>query len=247
MTVITSDREKNKIRESGKITKEVLLKMLDMVKPGVSTAELDKAAENLIIKSGGEPAFKGYRGYPSTICASVNEVVVHGIPSEDTILKEGDIISVDVGVLKNDYYTDAARTFCVGKVDTETEILIEVTRKSLYESIKEAIEGNRISDISMVIQKMAQKEGYKEVRMFVGHGVGKQLHEPPEVPNWGKKGSGPLLKEGLVLAIEPMINVGTRNVDVLSDGWTAVTSDGKLSAHFEDTIIVGSNKAEILT
>jgi len=196
---------------------------------------------------GGDPAFKGYRGYPSASFISVNEVVVHGIPSDEIEIKDGDIISIDIGVKKNGYYTDAARTFPVGNISKDAARLIKVTEESLFAGIAMAITDNYLYDISNAIEKKVAEHGFQEVRMFVGHGIGKNLHEPPEVPNWGEKGKGPRLKKGLVLAIEPMVNVGTRDVEVLNDGWTAVTRDGKLSAHFEHTIIVGDRKAEALT
>lgn len=247
MTFITAEADLIKIREAGDVLKKVFVALSDVLKCGVSTAELDRVAEEVIRANGAEPAFKGYKGYPSTICASVNEVVVHGIPSTKKILREGDIIGVDVGARKNGFYADAARTYAVGKVSDDARRLMDATRQSLDEGIQKAVSGNRLFDISNAIQTVIQKNGYKEVRAFVGHGIGRQLHEPPEVPNWGDKGKGPVLKEGLVLAIEPMVNAGTRNVRVLSDGWTAVTEDGKLSAHFEDTVIVGREKAEIIT
>jgi len=247
MTILTNENELVKIREAGNILKDVFSLIEKNIKPGLSTLELDRAAEAMIKDMGAEPAFKGYRGYPATICASLNEVVVHGIPREDIVLSEGDILSVDIGVRKNGYFTDAARTYAVGNISTEAKRLIEGTKFCLDEGIKKAVSGGRVSDISNAIQLAAKKLKLKEVRMFVGHGVGRKLHEAPEVPNWGEKGRGPVLREGLVLAIEPMINIGTRKVEIMSDGWTAVTTDGKLSAHFEDTIIVKPKKAEIIT
>lgn len=247
MTILTDENQIRKIRESGKIIREIFARLEKSVQEGVSTLDLDREVENIIYSQGAEPAFKGYKGFPASICASVNEVVVHGIPSGDVVLAEGDIIGIDVGIKKNGYFVDAARTFALGEISNEAKRLVEVTKRCLAEGTKQAIAGNRIFDISNVIQMLARKEGFEEVRMFVGHGIGKDLHEAPEVPNWGEKGKGPLLKEGLILAIEPMINMGTRDIRVLSDGWTAVTTDGKLSAHFEDTIIVGHEKVEILT
>jgi len=247
MTVLRTKEDTRRIREAGRIVKEVLALLKKRIREGVSTAELDREAEDLIRANEAEPAFKGYKGYPATICASVNEVVVHGIPSGDIVLRTGDIIGVDVGVKKNGFFADAARTFAVGRVDTAARRLIEVTRECLEAGIAQAVEGNRVSDISNAIQMTAQKAGFKEVRKFVGHGIGRNLHEAPEVPNWGEKGKGPELKKGLLLAIEPMINMGTRDIDILDDGWTAVTRDGKLSAHFEETVIVGLKKAEIIT
>lgn len=247
MTILTKESEIRKLRESGKIITEIFSLIEKSIKPGVSTAQLDREIEEIIRSRDAEPAFKGYKGFPATICASVNEVVVHGIPSEKTVLSEGDIIGIDVGVKKNGYYADAARTFTVGTISDEARRLVEVTRESLKAGINQAVAGRRVSDISIAIQSVARKAGYEEVRAFVGHGIGRNLHESPEVPNWGEKGKGPILKEGLLLAIEPMINAGTREVKVKSDGWTAVTADGKLSAHFEDTIIVGSKQAERIT
>jgi methionyl aminopeptidase len=247
MTVLTNKNDIQKIRESGKVVREVLTYAGKIIAEGLSTADLDREVERMIIEKGAEPAFKGYKGYPSAACASVNDVVVHGIPSEKIILKEGDIISIDVGVKKNGFYADAAATYAVGKISKEAEKLMSATKESLKRGIEEAIAGNRVSDISNAIQREVEKDGYEEVRAFVGHGIGRELHEAPEVPNWGEKGRGPRLVEGLILAIEPMVNAGTRRIKVLQDGWTAVTEDGKLSAHFEHTIMVGKKKAEILT
>jgi methionyl aminopeptidase len=247
MTILTNEGDIRRIRESGKIIKKIFSRLKKSMREGISTAALDREAEDIIRTCGAEPAFKGYKGYPASICASVNEVVVHGIPSDSIILRRGDIVGIDVGVRKSGYFTDAARTFVIGKVSSEANRLIEVARQCLSEGIKRAIAGNRVSDISNAIQVCARSAGFEEVRTFVGHGIGEHLHESPEVPNWGEKGKGPVLKKGLVLAIEPMINSGSRNVKVLSDGWTAATVDGKLSAHFEDTIIVGLKKAEIIT
>ncbi len=247
MTVLTDKRDIDKIRSAGRVIKDVFSWVESNLRGGISTAELDQHIEDIIISQGGVPAFKGYRDYPATICASINEVVVHGIPSQKAVLREGDIIGIDVGVLKNGFFADAARTYIIGEVAPEVKKLVDTSRRCLRESIKQAVAGNRISDISSVIESIARSSGYEEVRMFVGHGIGRALHEAPEVPNWGEKGKGPILKEGLVLAIEPMINMGTRRVKILSDGWTAVTMDGKLSSHFEDTVIVGSGKAEVIT
>ncbi|MGB2600240.1 MAG: type I methionyl aminopeptidase [Candidatus Omnitrophota bacterium] len=247
MTVLTSNADIRKIREAGKVVRDILAYAKELVREGVSTAFLDSEIEKKIAEKSGEPAFKGYKGYPSAICASVNSVVVHGIPSGKIVLREGDIVSIDVGIKKNGFYTDAAATFAVGKVDRKTARLMKITEKSLYEGIEEAVAGNRVGDISNAIQSIVEKNGYQEVRAFVGHGIGKELHEFPEVPNFGERGRGPRLKEGMILAIEPMVNTGTREIKVLEDGWTAVTEDGKLSAHFEHTVIVGKEKAEILT
>ncbi len=245
--VLTSDADIRKIRESGKIVREILAYAKELIKKGISTAFLDRKIEQKIAESNAEPAFKGYKGYPSAICASVNNVVVHGIPSEKVVLKDGDIVSIDVGIKKNGFYADAAATYTVGKIDNQTKRLLAVTEKSLYEGIREAVEGNRVGDISNAVQTIVEKNGFQEVRAFVGHGIGTELHEFPEVPNFGEKGKGPRLKEGMLLAIEPMVNAGTRKIKVLEDGWTAATEDGKLSAHFEHTVMVGRKKAEILT
>jgi methionyl aminopeptidase len=247
MTILANEADIRKIRESGKIVRDILSYAQQLVKEGVSTAFLDREIEKRIAESGAEPAFKGYKGYPAAICASVNEVVVHGIPSEDNVLKEGDIVSVDVGIKKGGFYADAAATFAVGKISEEAERLISVTKKSLHEGIREAIAGNRVGNISNAVQRVVEENGYQEVRAFVGHGIGKELHEFPEVPNWGEADKGPRLKEGMVIAIEPMVNAGTREIKIMKDGWTAATEDGKLSAHFEHTVIVGKEKAEILT
>ncbi|MFH1797829.1 MAG: type I methionyl aminopeptidase [Candidatus Omnitrophota bacterium] len=247
MTILTDEVDVRKIKNCAEVIKAVFFQIEKILKEGISTAELDECAEMIIRKCGAQAAFKGYRGYPAVICASVNEVVVHGVPSSDVVLADGDIIGIDVGVKKNGYFTDAARTFMIGLASKEAKRLVGTVRESLGKGLEQAIAGNRVTDISNAIQAVAKREGFKEVRQFVGHGVGIQLHESPEVPNWGEKGKGPLLKEGLVLAVEPMFNAGTRDVEVLSDGWTAVTKDGKLSAHFEETIIVGREKAEIIT
>ncbi|HNX91542.1 MAG TPA: type I methionyl aminopeptidase [Candidatus Omnitrophota bacterium] len=247
MTILTSETDIKKIRESGKVLREIFGWLKGYIKPGLSTAEIDSEIEKQMDKMGGYPAFKGYRGYPAASCISVNEVVVHGIPSEDIVLQDGDIVSIDIGVKKNEFFTDAARTYPVGKIPKDVAKLIRVTEESLYAGIKMAVEGNNLYDISNAIERKVADGGFQEVRMFVGHGIGRNLHEPPEVPNWGEKGKGPKLKKGLLLAIEPMVNMGTRDVEVLSDGWTAVTRDRQLSAHFEHTVIVGEKEAEALT
>ncbi|HTL82290.1 MAG TPA: type I methionyl aminopeptidase, partial [Bacteroidia bacterium] len=216
------------------------------IKPGVTTSALDKVAETFIRDNGGKPAFKGYRGFPGTLCVSPNAQVVHGIPGQYE-LKDGDIISVDCGVLMNGYYGDSAFTFPVGNVKAEVIRLLRVTKESLYKGIEKALVGGRIGDISEAVQQHAESNGFSVVRELVGHGVGKHLHEEPEVPNYGKKGSGPKIGEGLVIAIEPMINMGKRNVRQERDGWTITTADGMPSAHFEHTIAVGKNGADILS
>lgn len=247
MTILRNEEEYERLRAAGRLVAEALLLAGKLVRPGVSTLSIDTKIEELIRDNGAEPAFKGYKGYPATICASRNEVVVHGIPSEKVILREGDILGVDVGVKLNGFYADAARTFPVGEISERASMLVEATRKSLEEGTRNAVSGNRVSDISIAIQKVAQSSGFKEVRAFVGHGTGRNLHELPEVPNWGVKGRGKVLEEGLVLAIEPMFNEGTREVEIMPDGWTAVTADRKLSAHFENTVIVGKSNVEVVT
>lgn len=217
-----------------------------MLEAGVTTKELERVAEEKILKAGGVPAFKGYRGFPACICTSVNEEVVHGIPSSRR-LSGGDIVSIDIGVYMDGYYGDAAVTIPIGRSDRETAQLLRVTEEALYKGIEKAIEGNRVSDISHGIQQHVEKHGFSVVRLFVGHGIGRELHEAPQIPNYGSPGHGPKLKKGMTLAIEPMVNAGTEEVRVLDDGWTAITCDGKKSAHFEHTILVTSNTPKILT
>tara|TARA_B100000214_G_scaffold329684_1_gene269588 strand:- start:850 stop:1620 length:771 start_codon:yes stop_codon:yes gene_type:complete len=234
------------IRESSLLVAKTHAEIVSMIKPGVSTLDLDQRAEEFIRDNGGSPAFKGYNGFPNTLCVSPNSQVVHGIPNDKKI-ENGDILSVDCGVLMNGYYGDSAFTYEVGEVDYETKQLIQVTKESLYKGIEMAIEGNFVGDISYAVQKYAESYGYEVVRELVGHGLGKNLHESPEVPNFGLRGSGPLLEEGLVIAIEPMINMGKRDIFQHSDGWTITTADNKPSAHFEHTIVVRKGKAEILS
>ncbi|MCJ7820932.1 MAG: type I methionyl aminopeptidase, partial [Bacteroidales bacterium] len=210
------------------------------------TLFLDNLAETFIRDNGGKPAFKGYGGFPKTLCTSVNDEVVHGIPS-DYILKEGDIISIDCGVILNGWYGDSAFTFAVGEIDEEVKRLLEFTKSSLEDGIREAVAGNRIGDISFAVQNRAESGGYSVVRELVGHGLGKRLHEPPEVPNYGRRGSGPKMEKGLVLCIEPMINLGKKDTMQMRDGWTIRTADGKPSAHFEYAVAVDKGKADVLT
>lgn len=217
------------------------------IKPGVSTLQLDRIAETFIRDHGAVPAFLGYGGFPNSICASVNEQVVHGIPSDKTILREGDIISVDCGTILNGFVGDSAYTFTVGEVDPEVQKLLKVTKDALYIGIEQAVEGKRVGDIGAAVQEYCEKHGYSVVRELVGHGIGKQMHESPEVPNYGKRGSGSLLREGMCICIEPMINMGKRNVVFEKDGWTVRTKDRKPSAHFEHCIAIQSGKARILS
>ncbi len=234
------------MRRAGRVVSDLLKRLEKEVKPGISTQALDAVAEDFILSRGAEPAFKGYYGYPATICASVNEEVVHGIPGR-RVLKSGDIISVDVGAKLEGYFSDAARTFAVGAIDEESRRLIDVTRDAMNEGIRHAVEGNCLSDISWAVQSFAESAGLSVVRDYVGHGIGRNLHEEPQVPNFGKPKQGPKLVTGMTLAIEPMLNLGSWEVEVLSDGWTVVTKDRKRSGHFEQTVFVGKNKAEIVT
>jgi methionyl aminopeptidase len=251
MIYLKTREEIELMRESALMVSRTLGIIASRVVPGVSPLLLDQLAEEYIRDNGGVPAFKGYKNgqgqpFPGTLCISINEAVVHGIPTK-TPLKEGDIISVDCGVKKNGYYGDHAYTFAVGEVSAEARKLIEVTKQSLYLGIEQMVSGNRIGDISFAIQQHAEKHGYGVVRELVGHGLGKNLHEDPEVPNYGKRGDGPKLKEGMVLAIEPMINMGTKNIKQLNDGWTIITSDGKPSAHFEHDVAIVDGKPELLS
>ena len=234
------------MRRAGKIVSELLKLMGREAKVGVSTQRLDEIAEKFIRSQGSEPAFKGYYGYPASICASVNEEVVHGIPGQ-RVLKDGDIIGIDVGVKLEGYYSDAARTFAIGNVDKESRELIEATREAMMRGISQAVEGRRLSDISWAVQSWAEGAGFSVVRQYVGHGIGTNLHEEPQVPNYGKPNQGITLVAGMALAIEPMLNVGTHDVEVLKDGWTVVTKDRKRSGHFEQTIFVGKERPEVVT
>jgi len=244
--IIHSEEELKLIRVSNRIVAEVLHKLKEFTKPGITTEELDTIAEELIRERGGTPAFKGYKGFPAAICASVNEQIVHGIPGPG-ILRDGDIISIDVGAEYRGYFGDAAITVAVGKINPEKQRLMKVTRESLLEGIKKATAKNRLSDISHAIQSYVENHGFSIVREFVGHGIGSSLHEEPQIPNFGKPGRGPRLKPGMVLAIEPMVNMGSYEVEIEQDNWTAIASDGKPSAHFEHTIIVTDKEPEIIT
>lgn len=246
MILVKSSTEIEYMRESGKIVAKVHSVLKDMIKPGITTKELDEIAERIILEHGAQPAFKGYGGFPATICASVNEEVVHGIPG-DRMLREGDIISIDVGALKNGYYGDSAKTYPVGQISTKAEKLIRVTRESFYEGLKFCKVGYRLSDVSHAIQMHVEAEGFSVVRDYVGHGIGASLHEDPQIPNYGPAGKGPRLSAGMVLAIEPMINAGRFSVKVLGDNWTVVTADGSLSAHYEHTIVITDEDPIILT
>ena len=231
---------------AGQIVAEVMRSLKEVIIIGATTREIEQFADNRIRSLGGKSAFRGYRGYPSCICTSINEEVVHGIPSSRK-LKEGDIISIDLGVLFDGFFGDAAYTFPVGRIDEEAALLMKVTEEALYCGIDKAVVGNRVNDISHAIQQHAEQHGFSVVKTFVGHGIGRQLHEEPQVPNFGIPGQGPRLRQGMTLAIEPMINAGTFEVKVLEDGWTAVTADGKRSAHYEHTVVVMPERARILT
>lgn len=245
--ILKSTEEIEGIRKSSEIVAGVLKELKRLITTGINTYELDRYAEELIHKKGAIPAFKGYKGYPCALCTSINEEVVHGIPSKKRILRKGDIIGIDCGVFYEDFYGDAAITFPVGRVNEEAMRLMDVTRNSLMNGIEMAQEGYRLHDISHAIQSTIEREGFSVVRKFVGHGIGRQLHEPPQIPNFGRSGSGVKLKAGMTLAIEPMINQGESDVKILKDGWTAVTTDRSLSAHFEHTIAITRNGPIILT
>nr|AKQ04318.1 methionine aminopeptidase, methionyl aminopeptidase [uncultured Nitrospirae bacterium Rifle_16ft_4_minimus_4901] len=246
MIILKSSQEIERIRTAGAVVAGALEELKKRIYPGITTRELDKRAEEFLIKKGGTPAFKGYKGYPDTICISINEEVVHGIPSERK-LAEGDIVSIDIGVLLDGYYGDAAITLPVGRISSQAKHLLEVTEASLYKAIDISVIGKRVSDISNTIQCYVEGAGYSVVRDFVGHGIGRSLHEEPPVPNYGEPGKGPRLKAGMVLAIEPMVNMGGHELIILENGWTTVTKDGSLSAHFEHTVVITENGPLILT
>lgn len=247
MIIIKSASEIESIRKACQIVAMALEELKNYIKEGLTTKQIELFIENLILKQGGTPAFKGYRGYPASACISVNSQVVHGIPSNNFIIQEGDIVSVDVGVIYDGFYGDGAYTYAVGNVSEQAKKLIRVTEESLYRGIEKAIAGNHVGDISEAIQRHVESHGFSVVRAFVGHGIGRNLHEDPQIPNFGKRGVGPKLKSGMTIAIEPMVNAGSHEVAILSDGWTAVTKDGSLSAHFEHTVLITDREPEILT
>jgi len=246
MIPIKAKEELRMLKTSGEILGGVMKKVRDYTRPGITTLEIDALSEELIIKAGAIPAFKGYRGFPATACVSVNEEIVHGIPSE-RILKSGDIVSLDLGLNYRGYFSDIAVTLALGEVDPKIKQLILVAKQALAQGIKQARPENSLSDISHSIQEHVEKHGFSVVRQFVGHGIGRQLHEEPEIPNFGRPGTGPKLKSGMVLAIEPMINMGTWEAEILDNGWTAVTKDRLPSAHFEHTVAITDSGPEILT
>lgn len=246
MIYLKTDEEIELLRESNLLVGMTLGELAKWIAPGITTLKLDKIAEEFIRDHGAVPGFLGYGGFPNTLCVSVNEQIVHGIPSNYE-LKDGDIVSIDCGTLKNGFNGDSAYTFCVGEVAYDVRRLLKTTKESLYLGIEQAVEGKRVGDISNAVQTYCEKKGYSVVRELCGHGVGKRLHEDPEVPNYGRRGCGPLLKSGMVIAIEPMINLGSRNIVIERDGWTTRTRDRKPSAHFEHTVAVREGKANILS
>ena len=246
MVYYKTEEEIELVRKSSLLVAKTHAEIAGLIKPGITTLALDKIAEEFIRDNGGIPAFKGYGGFPNTLCMSPNDQVVHGIPN-DRVLENSEILSVDCGVVMNGYYGDSAFTYEVGDVDDKTKQLLKVTKESLYKGIEKAVVGNRIGDIGYAVQQHAESFGYGVVRELVGHGIGKNLHEVPEVPNYGKRGEGILLKEGLVIAIEPMINMGTKDIVNHKDGWTITTKDGKPSAHFEYTVSITEEGVEVLT
>lgn len=246
MIKIKSRKEIELMRQAGKITAAARALAGEMVRPGVTTREIDKAVHDFILKHGAIPAFLNYNGYPASVCVSINNEVIHGIPGKRRIM-EGDVVSIDVGAQMNGYVGDCAATFIAGKGTPEAERLIEVTRQSFFEGIKNARVGNRITDISSAVQRYVEENGFSVVRDYVGHGVGSKMHEAPEVPNYGQPGRGPRLLAGMTIAVEPMVNAGGYAVKVLPDGWTVETLDGSLSAHYENTILITNSEPEILT
>lgn len=245
ITIKTEDEIKI-LREAGRILSSIIKELQGSLTSGITTKEIDKFAEDLIFQHKVKPAFKGYRGFPACTCLSVNQEVVHGVPGK-RILKNGDIVSVDVGIIFKDYFSDTAVTVGIGKIDSQLQELLDVTKESLYKGIDQAKVSNHLSDISHAIQEYVESKNFSVVRNFVGHGIGRSLHEEPEIPNFGLPHQGPILKEGMVFAIEPMVNMGSWHTKVLEDGWTVVTEDGKPSAHFEHTVVVSKKGPEILT
>ncbi len=235
------------MRQAGRIVALTLLELQEKIRPGVSTGQLDEMAERLAVSMGSRPAFKGYRGFPASLCASVNDEVVHGIPSPNRVLEDGDVVSLDFGVVYRGFVGDAAITVGVGSIDPTAEHLLEDTRAALHEGVRHARAGGHLSDVSHAIERFAEERGYSVVRQYVGHGIGRRMHEDPQIPNFGPPHQGPVLKPGMALAIEPMLNVGESETIVLPDNWTVVTRDGALSAHFEHTVIVTDGEPEIMT
>src|SRR5881392_3024277 len=247
MIVLKSEREIALMREAGHILADVMERLRTAVRPGMSTLEIDEEVEAFIEHRGAKPAFKGYRGFPATVCVSINEEVVHGIPSAHRRIAEGDIVGLDLGCIVDGYYADCAFTLAIGDVPPKVQQLLDVTRESLDQAIQECRPGRRLSDVSHAVQVHVERHGFSVVRAFVGHGIGRALHEDPQVPNFGDPGRGPQLRPGMVLAIEPMVTMGSWEVRILDDGWTAVTRDGSLAAHFEHTIAITDDGPEVLT
>ena len=247
MIIIKSKQEIELMREAGRVTAKILADLKDIIKPGIATTEIDRFVEKSVKANNMTAAEKGYCGYPASVCVSVNEEVVHGIPSKKRILRDGDIVSVDLVVENKGYMADAARTYPVGKISDEAARLIETVENAIFNGIAFAKEGFRLSDISSAIQKTVEGEGFGVIRDFVGHGIGSKMHEEPQIPNYGKPGRGPRLQQGMTLAIEPMITQGSYEIDVLADDWTAVTIDGKLAAHYENTVVITDGEPELLT
>lgn len=247
MIYLKTDEEIELLRQSNQLLGMTLAEVAKVIAPGVTTKQLDKVAYEFIKDNGGEPSCLGYEGFPATLCTSVNEQVVHGIPSDKVILKEGDVVSVDTCVLKSGFHSDSAYTFPVGDVSAEVMALLRTTKQALYLGVEQAVTGKRVGDISAAIQFYCEKRGYSVVREFVGHGIGREMHEDPEIPNYGRRGNGIVLKNGMVIAIEPMICLGRRNVILEPDGWTARTIDRKVAAHYEFSVAVRNGKADILS
>ena len=247
MIVLKSAREIEIMRRAGSVLADVVERLREIVTPGISTLEIDEDIEAFIASRGAQPAFKGYRGFPATVCVSINDEVVHGIPSAQRRIKEGDIVGLDLGCIVDGYYADCAFTLPIGEIPADVQRLLDVTRESLERAIAECRRGRRLSDVSHAVQSHVEAHGFSVVRAFVGHGIGRALHEEPQVPNFGEPGRGPELRPGMVLAIEPMVTMGSWEVTILDDGWTAVTRDGSLAAHFEHTIAVTEHGPEVLT
>ena len=247
MIFLKTEEEIELLRESNLLVCKTLAELAKVIQPGVTTAQLDRLAEEFIRDNGATPAFKGYCGFPASLCTSVNDQVVHGIPSDKVVLKDGDIVSVDCGTFKNGFVGDSAYTFAVGEISDEVKLLLETTKESLFKGIEQAVEGRRLGDLGYAIQNHCEAKGFSVVREFVGHGVGRKMHEAPEVPNYGSRGRVTMLKTGMTLCIEPMINLGKRDIVIERDGWTTRTRDGKPSAHFENAVAVAKGKADILS
>ena len=247
MIVLKSPREIDLMKKANQIVAETHAYLADQIAPGISTADINKLADEFIRSKNAIPSFKDYRGYPASVCVSINEEVVHGIPAENRILNSGDIVSIDIGTLYEGFNGDAARTVTVGDIDDDVQRLLDVTEKSLMLGIQKALKGNRLTDISHAVQKHVEGNGFSVVRDYVGHGIGRKMHEDPQIPNFGPPGRGPILKTGMTLAIEPMVNMGGYEVKTLSDGWTVVTKDKSFSAHFEHTIAITDGEADILS